>query len=184
MPKKEELEKYLKEEIHPIFEALITELLLKVPRGHDVIPFCIEWLGRKVTKPESHKTLHESDPEDADEEEQRRFHEKMAKKKVSKTAKTRAAISAEVYGEYNKKEDFKPRVIPKSEQVKHRIVTRLKQSFIFANLDDKETDIVIDAMEEREFSKGVNVIVQGADGDCMFIVDLGELDCYKQFAPN
>jgi hypothetical protein len=31
--------------------------------------------------------------------------------------------------------------------VKTRILTRLKQSFIFRSLDDKETNIVIDAME-------------------------------------
>ena len=65
MPKKEELEKYLKEEIHPIFEALVTELLQKVPRGHDIIPFCIEWLSKKVVR-SSTKTHHESDGEDLD----------------------------------------------------------------------------------------------------------------------
>jgi hypothetical protein len=41
MSKKEELEKYLKEEIHPVFEQLVTELLIKVPRGSDLLPFCI-----------------------------------------------------------------------------------------------------------------------------------------------
>ena len=38
-----------------------------------------------------------------DEEEQKKFAEKMAYKKISKVSKTRAAVSAEVYGEYNKK---------------------------------------------------------------------------------
>ena len=51
-------------------------------------------------------------------------------------------------------------------------------------MDDKETDIVINAMEENEFKNGESVIVQGADGDCMYIVDFGELDCYKQFGQN
>jgi cAMP-dependent protein kinase regulator len=60
----------------------------------------------------------------------------MAKKKIS-AVKTRAAVSAEVYGEYNKKEDFKPVIIPKSEEVKQRILSRLQQSFMFANLDEK-----------------------------------------------
>lgn len=93
-----------------------------------------------------------------DEEEQKKFAAKMAHKKVSKVVKTRAAVSAEVYGDYNKKEDFKPTVIPKAEDVKKRILTRLKQSFMFANLDEKETDIVIDAMEEKNFKTGDFVI--------------------------
>ena len=105
----------------------------------------------------------------------------MAKKRDSKVIKTRAAVSAEVYGEYNKKEDFKPRVIPKSEEVKARIEKRLKQSFMFANLDEKETDIVINAMEEKKFKSSDTVIQQGEDGDCLYVVDQGKLDCFKKF---
>lgn len=88
-------------------------------------------------------------------------------------------MSAEVYGDYNKKEDFKPRVIQKTQDVKTRILTRLKQSFIFRSLDDRETNIVIDAMEEKKFRAKDLVIQQGADGDCLYIVDQGELDCFK-----
>jgi hypothetical protein len=36
------------------------------------------------------------------------------------TKKGRKAISAEAYGDWNKKEDFKARVIPKSEDQKTR----------------------------------------------------------------
>ena len=78
----------------------------------------------------------------------------MAQKRISKAGKTRTAVSAEVYGDYNKKEDFKPTVVPKADDVKKRIMTRLKQSFMFASLDDKETDIVLDAMEEKKFGSG------------------------------
>ena len=41
MSKKEELEKYLKEEIHPVFKELVTQLLIKVSKGTDLLPFCI-----------------------------------------------------------------------------------------------------------------------------------------------
>lgn len=63
----------------------------------------------------------------------------------------RAAVSAEAYGIFNKKEDFKPRKIPKSEDQIHRIKARILQSFLFHNLDSTDLDIVIDAMEERKF---------------------------------
>lgn len=40
----------------------------------------------------------------------------------SKVSGTRKAISAEAYGEWNKKEDFVARVIPKSEEQKKRLI--------------------------------------------------------------
>ncbi len=40
---------------------------------------------------------------------------------AKKSSKSRRAISAEAYGDWNKKGDFKPRVIPKSEDQKNRL---------------------------------------------------------------
>jgi cAMP-dependent protein kinase regulator len=51
--------------------------------------------------------------------------------------RTRAAVSAEVYGEYNKKEDFQPRIVIKSEETRKRILIRLKESFLFRHLEEK-----------------------------------------------
>lgn len=62
----------------------------------------------------------------------------------------RAAVSAEVYGQFNKKENFKSRVIPKSEDQIQRIKARILQSFLFNNLESKDLNIVIDAMEEKK----------------------------------
>lgn len=63
----------------------------------------------------------------------------------------RAAVSAEAYGIFNKKEDFKPRKIPKTDDQIHRIKARILQSFLFLNLESTDLNIVIDAMEERKF---------------------------------
>lgn len=65
--------------------------------------------------------------------------------------KQRASVSAEVYGMFNKKGDFKPRTIPKSEKQKSNIMMRLNQAFMFSGLDSKEQDIVVGAMEEKKF---------------------------------
>jgi cAMP-dependent protein kinase regulator len=56
-----------------------------------------------------------------------------------------------VYGAYNKKTDFKPKVIPKRNETVNRIKTRLTQAFMFSSLDENEQKIVIDAMEEKKF---------------------------------
>ena len=55
---------------------------------------------------------------------------------VAKTAggrgmKPRSSVSAEAFGVWNKKSDFKPREVPKSDITKEKILSRLKQSFLF-----------------------------------------------------
>ena len=39
----------------------------------------------------------------------------------------RSSVSAEVYGLFNKKEEFKPRVIPKNEEQRQRILNKIGQ---------------------------------------------------------
>ncbi len=55
---------------------------------------------------------------------------------------------------------------------------------MFSALDEKERNIVINAMEEVKFSKGAQIIKQGDDGDNLYVVDSGELDCFKRFSKN
>ena len=92
----------------------------------------------------------------------------------------RSAVSAEVYGQYNLKENFKAREIPKNPETVRRIKSRILTSFLFGNLDPKDLDIVIGAMDEKKFTKGDTVITQGENGDCLYLIECGELDCYKR----
>ena len=66
--------------------------------------------------------------------------------KTGKDKNQRVSVSAEAYGNYNKKGNFKARVIPKNDDQKRRIRERLQKA-----LDEKETEIVINAMEEKCF---------------------------------
>jgi len=93
----------------------------------------------------------------------------------------RSGVSAEVYGKYNDKGDFKPKVIPKSDEQIQRIKLKILQSFLFENLEGKEIDIVINAMDEKTFLPGDTIITQGEKGDVLYIIESGELDCFKTF---
>ncbi len=64
----------------------------------------------------------------------------------------RNSVSAEAFGGWNKKADFKPRVVPKSEDVKDKIRKRLQQSFLFNSLNEQDLNIVVDALDERKAS--------------------------------
>lgn len=43
-------------------------------------------------------------------------------------------------------------------------------AFMFSALDEKEKDIVIDAMEERKVEMNEVVIQEGDQGDCLYVV--------------
>ena len=94
----------------------------------------------------------------------------------------RTGVSAEAYGQFNKKEDFVARIIPKTDGQIQRIKTSVIHSFLFNNLEPKDLEIVIGAMEEKRFKSGEYVITQGDRGDCLYFVESGNLECYKQFS--
>lgn len=174
MSRKEELKKYLREVANPVIESLVTDILKTKPRKKDLPAFCKKWFEGLLER-RNENPVSSDDESDAEPVERTSFRQQASK------GKGRAGVSAEVYGEYNKKEDFHPRVIPKSEDTKKRILLRLKESFLFRSLEEKETDIVIDAMEEKNFKGGETIITQGEDGDVLYVVDQGELDCFKKF---
>ena len=126
--------------------------------------------------PESQHTESEEDEDDEVVE------EVQPKKKNIK--KQRAGVSAEVYGEFNKKGDFVPKVIEKSQETKDKLTARLMQAFMFTALDEKEFKIVVDAIEEVSGKPGEPIIKEGDEGDCMYVLEKGSLDCTKVFAGN
>jgi len=85
----------------------------------------------------------------------------------------RKSISAEAYGLYNKKPVFVPKVIEKSDEAKEKIRAKLSQVFMFQLIDDKELKIVIDAMDIVTFQPEGKVIVEGEQGDALYIVESG-----------
>ena len=56
------------------------------------------------------------------------------------------------------------------------------QAFMFNNLDEKDLAVVIDAIEEAKYNAGDKVIVEGDQGDCMYVLESGSLVCTKVFA--
>mmetsp|Transcript_18499 Transcript_18499/g.33382 ORF Transcript_18499/g.33382 Transcript_18499/m.33382 type:complete len:391 (-) Transcript_18499:2003-3175(-) len=182
---------YIERSLNPILEEMVTSLLLKRPE--DPIPAMLEWihvqmgsraphsdkaelirLRQEVARIKAHQGGSEDEHSDEDEDD---FIEDA--NPVRKATGPRAAVSAEAYGEWNKKEDFKPRVIHKTPEQRARITERLTKSFMFSALEETEREIVINSMEERKVAAGLHVIRQGDDGNDLMLVDTGTLKCYK-----
>ena len=127
----------------------------------------------------------ESEEDVMDEKEEAVINSKLnniqKKQVLEKAIKSRSSVSAEVYGFYNKKEKFVPKVIPKNDEQMNRIKGKIISSFIFSSLEKKDLDIVINAMEEKRYKLDDKVISQGEDGDCLYIVETGNLKCFKTF---
>ena len=62
----------------------------------------------------------------------------------------RCSVSSEAYGRYYKKEDFQPIYHEKSGEAIQQIRDKLEESFMFSALDEKEKQIVVDAIQVQD----------------------------------
>lgn len=201
-------EEYLEKRVRGIIEPMVSQIIVDQPK--EPMLYMIEWLqnlqGKKL---HGHQNMEKTELQNL-RKEMKKYREKYAKqdeemkvdtdsegsddeekdevdkiieikKQAIQSRGQRASVSAEAYGKFNKKEDFKPKVIPKTDEQKNRILNRVMQSFLFNSLEDKDVHTVIDAMEERKFKAGDYIIKQGENGDVLFLIEEGVLDCYKTF---
>ncbi|CBZ51945.1 putative CAMP-dependent protein kinase regulatory subunit [Neospora caninum Liverpool] len=96
-------------------------------------------------------------------------------------AKNRQSVSAEAYGEWNKRKKFVAPVYPKTAEQKERITKVIESSFLFSSLDIEDLEIVINAFQEVSVKKGTVIIRQGDDGDRLYLIETGEVDVMKKF---
>ncbi|KAH8585132.1 cAMP-dependent kinase regulatory subunit [Cryptosporidium sp. chipmunk genotype I] len=92
----------------------------------------------------------------------------------------RTSVSAEAYGAWNKMKDFTPPSYPKTSEQEKRIREKLLESFMFTSLDDDELNTVVLACVETSVKKGTEIITQGDNGDKLYIIDQGTVECYKK----
>ena len=93
--------------------------------------------------------------------------------------KARISVSAEVFGKYNIKEEYKQKVIPKNKETIDKIKNRLSQAFMFMNLEENNLKEVIDAMDSQKVSTQEFIIKEGEPGEVLYIVETGEMTCSK-----
>ena len=68
-----------------------------------------------------------------------------------KNANGRSSVSSEVYGSFNKKAQFVPKTIIKSEDQSNRIRQKIGTAWMFSNVGAMEKEILIKVMEEKRF---------------------------------
>lgn len=177
------IEEYYRKNVSPIFEVMIADILKEMPE--DITGFMKSWVNNKASGVEHEvKNRKSRRPEGLDsssDEEDDEVDMELIKRNKKTNKFQRTSVSAEVYGMWNKPRAFTPKIIKKSEDLKKRIEDRLQNAFMFSALEGKQRAIVVNAMEEKIFNAGETVIKQGDDGDVLYVVDQGSLDCEKIF---
>jgi len=94
----------------------------------------------------------------------------------------RGSVSAEAYGDYNKKSSsFTPPVYAKNKDTEQRLKVAISKSFLFSNLDDQGRELVIGAFRQHIKHLGDVVIRQGDDNAReLFMLEKGTLHVYKK----
>lgn len=90
----------------------------------------------------------------------------------------RQSVSAEAYGAWNKMKMVDLPVFKKTEEQKTRLTSVLSLTFLFSSLEDQELSVILDAVQEKEFVDE-QIIKEGDDGDCLYVVEKGSLECQK-----
>lgn len=96
----------------------------------------------------------------------------------------RMSVSAEVFGKFNVEKAYIPPVHKKSEDQVTKIKERMKNNFLFASLNPKDKQAVLNAIIGVKKAAGEVIIRQGDDGDNFYLVEAGELTCTKRMNPD
>lgn len=199
-------ENYLNKNVRPVLEALAEAVVTEKP--DDCVGFMLDWLlnfsGQKAShqvnmekqelqelrkelkKLKKKYTEHdkemevETDSENSENEDADEVDDLITINAKRLTNVGRSSVSAEVYGKYYKKENFVPKIVNKTNDQKQRLANIVNKSFVFSNLEEKDLNTVLDAMEEKKFKLGESAINEGEKGDLLYVVEKGELDCTKK----
>lgn len=99
---------------------------------------------------------------------------------IAKMSQARHSVSAEVYGQWNKKRPFVAPTYPKTPEQDARIRQTCLHSFMFNRLDGDDLHSVICAFEEVCIPPGQAFIRQGDDGDCLYLIESGVVEVTKK----
>lgn len=136
---------------------------------------CLEEAGTTIKSEEKGDAAEDEEEEDDDDGEE----PESFRKAEESLGKARQSVSAEAYGQWNQKKVFNPPVHSKTDGQKQRLKNTLGKSFMFLALQPTDMETVLMAMQEKNFEKGQTVINEGEDGDYLFVIEKGSLDCIK-----
>eukprot|EP00929_Paragymnodinium_shiwhaense_P079787 TRINITY_DN41596_c0_g1_i1.p1 TRINITY_DN41596_c0_g1~~TRINITY_DN41596_c0_g1_i1.p1 ORF type:complete len:410 (+),score=126.45 TRINITY_DN41596_c0_g1_i1:200-1429(+) len=207
LPFSETRAQYIADKLAPVMEEMMAEAIAAMP--DDELTYMINWLHKrggskgsqrmsvlaqnqqlkhnlqlvKDSLGEAAMTVEQTatvvgDEEDAEEDDELDEPPPGFLNQANST-KARASVSAEAYGEWNQKKAFEAPTYPKTPDQTSRLSATLQKSFMFNALEAKDLNTVLLAMKEVRLEAGQKIIEEGEQGDYLFIIESGHLDCIK-----
>jgi len=208
LPFTEDKKSYIVETLDPILEEMVSDVLTDVP--DKPIGYMVSWLRRrsglatkaKESLAEKNSRLkqelsamrssieeagtaiqtedkHDEDEDEEDDDECDEIPESF-RKPEAQIGRARQSVSAEAYGAYNQKQEFICPEYKKTDTQKERLKNTLSLSWMFSSLDVKDVNTIILAMKEVKMVSEQKVISEGENGDYLFVIESGVLDCLKE----
>jgi len=182
-----ELQDYLNSKgINSLFISIVEALLVSKPDRP--IQFIVDYLHKTHPEELSAKTKVETaavgapkdeDDSDDDEEDDDELGEIQAMPPPPKAPRgRRVSVSAESMDEKSTVK-FDKIVHEKDGALQSRIKEILKRNILFQNLDEKQVQVIVDALEPMQLEAGVEIIKQGEMGDYFYLMDSGICEIFK-----
>ena len=138
---------------------------------------------KKKYEKEDKEIIIESDKEEKlNQEEQDQIDEEI-KKKRQKKKKKRQTISDEAISDKDlaSKQSFVPQIEEKSPEIFKRIKEKCQRLFYFNKLPENQLPLIINAFTMEKKNEGKTIFSQGENADKLYILESGELSCWKTF---
>lgn len=104
------------------------------------------------------------------------------------TLQRRQSVAAESFNPEEEEEtgEESRTIYPKTDVQRESLSKAVKQIVLFQCLDEEQTSLLIDAMQEKKVTTGDVIIKQGDDGDNFYVIGTGVYDVYvrPQSAPS
>jgi len=136
--------------------------------------------SKRNASKEKSKTEEDSEEEDDDDD----VEDLPPPPPPTQVQKKRQSVSAEAYGAYNQRQAFQKKVVPKDDTQKARIREVLSLSWMFKSLNAEAISAIVDAMTEKVVEKDIRIVSQGEDGNVMWVIEEGVLECSKVLGPD
>lgn len=138
---------------------------------------------KKKYEKEDKEIMILSDNEEKESKEDQEKIDEQIKKKQQKNRQARQTICDEVLPEKDMSSliNFKPQLEEKSSEIFEKLQQKCQNLTFFSKLSESELSLIINAFITENKNKGETIFSQGEDADKLYILEDGELDCWKIF---
>ena len=138
---------------------------------------------KKKYEKEDKEIIILSDNEEKESPEEQEKIDETIKKKQQKNKQRRQTISDEVLPENDIANliNYNPQIEEKSSEVFEEIKKKCQNLYFFNNLSENELNVIINTFITEKKDEGETVFTQGENADKLYILEKGELECWKTF---